>query len=196
MCYNSVMNQAIEKIYPALEEALRAGSSTVVAIDGPCASGKTTLAETLQKRYDGRVIPLDDFFLPQTLRTEERYATPGGNVHYERFLEEIAPFLHPDQIGKPLLYLPFDCKTMSFRPRRRIPWAPLTIVEGSYALHEALRHLYDIRIFLTIDPEEQERRILSREGREGLMVFQERWIPLENLYFTSVHPEQFCDFVL
>ncbi|MDD2295118.1 MAG: uridine kinase [Eubacteriales bacterium] len=190
------MSQAFETIYPALNEALRTRFSTVVAIDGPCASGKTTLAETLRARFGARVIPMDDFFLPQALRTPVRYGTPGGNVHYERFLEEIAPSLCPDQIGKVLSYLPFDCKTMSFRPRRQIPWSPLTVVEGSYSLHDALRHLYDIRIFLSVDAREQERRILSREGPEGLAVFLERWIPLENLYFNAVHPERFCDFIL
>ena len=194
--YNTAMNDEFEKIYRVLENASTERPSTIVAIDGPCASGKTTLAKKIAQRCRARVIPMDDFFLPPELRTPQRYAQPGGNVHYERFLKEVAPFLSEEQIGKEISYRPFCCKEMAFGPLRRIPWAPVTVVEGSYSLHEALRSLYDIRIFLTVDAEEQERRIRSREGPEGLVIFKEKWIPLESRYFETGHPEKCCDFIL
>ena len=34
-----------------------------VAIDGPCASGKTTLSRNLNERFGGNVLHMDDFFL-------------------------------------------------------------------------------------------------------------------------------------
>ena len=61
----------------------------VAAIDGRCASGKTTLAKALAKETGAGVIHMDDFFLPEELRTKERLSSPGGNVHYERFREEV-----------------------------------------------------------------------------------------------------------
>ena len=60
----------------------------VIAIDGRAASGKTTAAEQLRFILGGSAIHMDDFFLPVSLRTAERFAEPGGNVHYERFCEE------------------------------------------------------------------------------------------------------------
>lgn len=66
----------------------------VIAIDGPCAAGKSTLAKKLAEEIDGQVVHMDDFFLPGRLRTPARLREPGGNVHYERFQEEVlAPIL-------------------------------------------------------------------------------------------------------
>ncbi|MEI3593674.1 MAG: DUF3842 family protein [Lachnospiraceae bacterium] len=58
----------------------------IIAIDGRCAAGKTTLAARLAKELGGDVIHMDDFFCRLTLRTQERRSEPGGNVHYERIL--------------------------------------------------------------------------------------------------------------
>ena len=190
------MDMDYSALYRDLERILRTRRAITAAIDGPCASGKTTLAQHLRERFGARVIPMDDFFLPRGLRTPERYALPGGNVHYERFLEEIVPFLGSQRAEEPLIYRPFDCHVMDWGPLRRISWAPLTVVEGSYSLHETLREHYDIRILMTIGKEEQERRIRQREGARGLEIFKERWIPMENQYFESASLESICDFVL
>ena len=78
----------------------------IIAIDGRCAAGKTTLAARLAKELGGDVIHMDDFFLPPALRTQERRSEPGGNVHYERFLTEVIPNLAS---GRPFSYRRFDC---------------------------------------------------------------------------------------
>ena len=62
----------------------------LAAIDGRCASGKTTLAAQLQQQFDGSVIHMDHFFLRPHQRTPQRYQEPGGNVDRERFLEEFS----------------------------------------------------------------------------------------------------------
>ncbi|MCL1877401.1 MAG: hypothetical protein FWF80_00945, partial [Defluviitaleaceae bacterium] len=70
-----------------------AADARVIAIDGRSASGKTTLASELAAQTGASVIHMDDFFLPQDLRTEERLNTPGGNVHHERFASEVLPHI-------------------------------------------------------------------------------------------------------
>jgi hypothetical protein len=40
-------------------------------------------------------------------------------------------------------------------------------------------------VFLEIDKEEQNRRILERSGAEMLKRFQTEWIPLEDKYFND-----------
>ena len=53
-----------EEVFRLLEE--RSGKLPfILAIDGRCASGKTTLAGELQKRQACNVIHLDDFYLPR-----------------------------------------------------------------------------------------------------------------------------------
>ena len=47
--------ERIERVFTEREHVF-------VAIDGPCASGKTTLAALLQRRFDGNVLHMDDFF--------------------------------------------------------------------------------------------------------------------------------------
>ena len=65
------------------------GGRLVIAIDGKCATGKTTLAARLASGLDADVIHMDDFFLPPAKRTQQRLSEPGGNVDYERFMEEV-----------------------------------------------------------------------------------------------------------
>ena len=49
---------------------------------------------------------MDDFFLPFELRTAERLKEPGGNVHYERFIDEVVSKL---SAGEPFEYGVFRC---------------------------------------------------------------------------------------
>ena len=44
----------------------------VIAIDGRCASGKTTLAEKLAQYFHANVFHMDDYFLRKEQRTKER----------------------------------------------------------------------------------------------------------------------------
>ena len=78
----------------------------LIAIDGRCAAGKTTLANRLHETAGWSVFHMDDFFLRPEQRTEQRLNTPGENVDHERFLEEI---LIPLKSGaKELSFRPFD----------------------------------------------------------------------------------------
>ena len=86
------MIQKAERIIEAYQKVKPAGCG-VIAMDGRAAAGKTTLAEELAVTLGGAVVHMDDFFLPGELRTPERLAAPGGNVHAERFAEEVLPFL-------------------------------------------------------------------------------------------------------
>lgn len=174
-------------------EALRdRGGRTVAAIDGRCASGKTTLAAELHERYGFAVVHMDHFFLRPEQRTPERYAQPGGNVDYERVLSEV---LEPLRRGEAVEYRPFDCQSGTLSAPVRLEPTPVTIVEGSYSCCPALWERYDLRMFLTVERSEQLRRLTRREG-DYVRVFQERWIPLEERYFAVCRVEERCGWVL
>ena len=55
---------------PALASGLK--SPFLLAIDGRCAAGKTTLTTELAEQWDCNVIHMDDFYLPFRDRTPER----------------------------------------------------------------------------------------------------------------------------
>ena len=165
----------------------------ILAIDGRCASGKSTLAAQLAADWGANLFHMDDFYLQPHQRTAERLAEPGGNVDRERFDSEV---LQPLRTGQPVAYRRFDCHTFTFDPVRIIEPKQLAIVEGSYACHPDLRELYDVRLFLDIDPVTQMERITRRNGPEAAERFRTRWIPLEETYFRECRVRECCDYVL
>jgi len=154
----------------------------VIAIDGPAASGKSTMAEQLSGLLDAAVIHMDDFFLPSELRTEERLAEPGGNVHYERFCEEVLPYL---KTPAAFSYRIFDCSRMDYNGESTVGNAQIRIVEGAYSYHPKFGKYADLFVFSDVDTEEQLRRIKLRNGEEKAQVFSEKWIPMEERYFAT-----------
>lgn len=156
-------------------------SPFLVAIEGRCAAGKTTLAHRLEGLLPCSVIHMDHFFLRPEQRTEGRLSTPGENVDHERFLREI---LLPLRQGETVSYRPFSCKTMTLEAPLSVKKQPIYVIEGSYCCHPLLREYYDLRLFLDVDPKEQMNRILGRNGKEGAEQFQNRWIPLEEQYIS------------
>lgn len=154
----------------------------VVAIDGRCASGKTTLAEQLAVVTEAGVVHMDDFFLPPELRTAKRLKEPGGNIHYERFLQEVLPALKQ---GEDFSYRCFDCGRMTFGQERQVSGTGIVVVEGAYSCHPKLGEYMTVRVFSDVEGQEQQRRIAARNGEEALADFRERWIPMEENYFTA-----------
>ena len=151
------MIQKAERIIEAYQKVKPAGCG-VIAMDGRAAAGKTTLAEELAVTLGGAVVHMDDFFLPGELRTPERLAAPGGNVHAERFAEEVLPYLRR---GEAFRYRRFDCHRMDYNGWVEIPTVPVIIVEGAYSQHPRFGGYADLTVFCDIAPEEQKRRICS-----------------------------------
>ena len=178
-----------EEALSLIEKALTGKKQILVAIDGPCASGKTTLAESLSRRLVCPVIHMDHFFLRPEQRTPERLAEPGGNFDRERFTAEV---LTPLREGRSFAYRPFVCSTMSLGEPIEVQRSPVILIEGSYSCHPDLRESYDLRLFTTIGSAEQEQRLLAREGREKLEVFKARWIPMEEAYFKMFDVPDCC----
>ena len=188
------MRNDLESIYEKLlEQSAGKSGPVILAIDGRCGAGKSTLGAELSAEWDANLFHMDDFYLQPHQRTAERLAEPGGNVDRERFLEEVLLPLHT---GNPVLYRRFDCGSFTFEEGQTIEPKPIAIVEGSYACHPLLRDYYDLRIFLDIDPQTQAERILKRNGPEVLERFKSIWIPLEENYFRECRVRESCDFIL
>lgn len=173
----------------AIDQLLAKKEHVIMAIDGPCTAGKTTLAGKLQAHYGCNVIHMDEFFLRPEQRTPERLSTPGGNVDYERFHEEV---LLPLSAGEAFSYRPFSCAHMVLAEPVSVPSAPLTVIEGTYSTHPYFQSPYDLTVFLTVDSETQRQRIGQREAWKQEM-FHNVWIPMEQAYFTHFHIQSACD---
>lgn len=185
------MEQIIKKIVTEIENRTTGDKPLIVAIDGRCAAGKTTIAACLQSKIDCNVFHMDDFFLRMEQRIEERLLEPGGNVDYERFLTEV---LAPLSKRMETTYRPYSCQVAQFLESVSTSAKAINIVEGAYSCHPALWQYYDLRIFLTVDKTEQMQRILERNGAKQGKIFESKWIPLEEMYFSAFHVEERCDF--
>lgn len=173
----------------AIDLAMKEQPRLRVAIDGPCASGKSTLGKTLQEIYDCNLIHMDDFFLRPEQRTPERLRQPGGNVDHERFFQEI---LSPLLAEQPFSYRPWSCQHGCFGDGIAVNPAPLTVVEGSYSLRPDLRDCYHLRIWVESSLEVRRQRLLERGGSECLARFEQLWIPLEDRYFSACGVADVC----
>ena len=172
-----------------IDDLLKTGRQIVVAIDGNCTAGKTTLASVLEKEYGCNVFHMDDFFLRPEQRTAQRYAEPGGNVDYERFREEV---LVPLKKGTAFSYRPFSCKTFSLSNAVEVTPKALNIVEGTYCLHPYFGDVYDLTLFLSIDPQLQRERIYQRPAHLIERFFTD-WIPMETGYFEAFQIPESAD---
>ncbi len=186
------MKPLAKRVADIITAADRGESPYIIAIDGRCASGKTTLAGELCRLLECNVIHADDFFLRPEQRTAERLSEPGGNFDRERFLSEV---LLPLSEGKTVAYRPFDCKSMALCEPILPGENRISIIEGAYCTHPELRGYYSLTIFLDVEREEQMKRIRRRGGEEAARAFAEKWIPLEERYFDAFGTKNLCDFI-
>lgn len=192
-------NTRFLRIFPVLEAVCSAETNAsalgrcVVAVDGRCASGKSTLAELLAMVTGAGVVHMDDFFLPSELRTEARLNEPGGNVHYERFQKEVLPALNR---GGDFSYRRFDCSRMELGEERKVSGNGLLVVEGAYSCHPKLGDYMTLRVFSDVESEKQLRRIGVRDGERALETFKQCWIPMEENYFKAYGIREQADIVL
>ncbi len=195
--YNPAYRVVLEKYVPLLPiiDAIfaRRGQRTVVSIDGRCGAGKTTLATMLSSLFNCTPIHMDDFFLPPTMRTKNRLSEAGGNIHYERFYDEVVKGI---KSGQPFSYGVFDCSRMEVIHTVQVDHLSLIIVEGSYSQHPYFQTYADITVFCDVSCDIQETRILKRNGKVMYEQFKNRWIPMEEAYFSAFDIKEKCDFLV
>lgn len=166
-----------------IDKIIKNGEKLII-IDGMSASGKTTLAGKLAEILDYDVIHIDDFFLPREKHTDEI----AGNIDADRFCNQVTKNLCGD-----ILYQKYSCKNGTYSDFLKARGDRL-IIEGAYSCHKSLNLPKGLRIFLEIDPKEQQRRILLRE--DNPQRFFEIWIPKEEKYFKECGVKQNCDIIL
>lgn len=180
------MNSPLEKMGSRLEQVVeravalpRGRGRRLIAVAGPPATGKSTLAEMLAERITeaGRpavVIPMDGFHMSN--EQIELIGMTGRKGAPETFdLEGFHAFLDRLRRGGALRYPLFDRAADSTLPGagRIAEDADIAVVEGNYLLLDepgwaALRPLWDLSVWVNTPLPVLRARLISRWREHGL----------------------------
>ena len=180
-----------DKINSILRVWKERGGAGILALDGMCGAGKTTLAGLLSEKTGCPVVHMDDYYLPFSRRAENWREIPAGNMDLLRLKSEV---IDPFQRHEPIRTMRFQCRTEQY-VSECIPPSEGLILEGTYSCHPILRDDYALRVFLEISGKTQRERILVREKENSSNFFQ-IWIPMEMNYFQSCEVKSHTDLCL
>ncbi|MFG3578924.1 cytidylate kinase family protein [Micromonospora chersina] len=203
-----------DELLGRLAEAV--GSVTVVhptrvAVDGPPAAGKTTLADELAAvlRGQGRDViraTIDDFLFPRARRYPRgEYSAEGCyfDTHDHGALNRV--LLDPLGPGgdRRIQHAVYDrtADTVLSPPVTTAPAGAVLVFDGVFLLRPELVDRWDLRIFVSTALEKtvdraviRERQVSSRADVERR--WRERYIPSQQLYFATVRPTDHADIVV
>ncbi|GAA3736082.1 uridylate kinase [Micromonospora maritima] len=182
-----------------------------VAVDGPPAAGKTTLADELTAvlRARGRTVvraTVDDFLFPRALRYRRgEYSAEGCylDTHDHGALRRV--LLDPLGPGgdRRFRHAVYDHRTDTVLapPVTTAPADAVLVVDGVFLLRPELVDRWELRVFVTTALDRtvdravvRERHVSSRADVERR--WRERYLPAQRLYFSAARPAEHADVVV
>jgi uridine kinase len=203
-----------EEMLSRLTEAV--GSVTVahptrVAVDGPPAAGKTTLADELAAvlRARGRAViraTIEGFLFPQAQRYRRGEYSPEGcyldNHDYDALNRELLDPLGPggDRWFRHAVYDRTTDTALSLSFTKADADAVL-VFDGVFLLRPELIDRWDLRIFVSTAFEQTvDRAVIREQGALSAADVERRWreryIPSQQFYFATVRPTDHADIVV
>ncbi|WP_037603954.1 cytidylate kinase family protein [Streptacidiphilus rugosus] len=185
-----------------------------VAVDGPPASGKTTLADELAVvlRARGREViraGIDDFLFPRAQRYRRgQYSAEGCyfDAHDRAALCRV--LLDPLGPGGDrrvrCAVFDRDADTPSFPPAMTAAADAVLLFDGVFLLRPELIDRWDLRIFVSVPFERTVDRAKDRGGAPAGSAdaadiersWRDRYIPSQQLYFATARPTDHADIVV
>lgn len=182
-----------------------------VAVDGPDAAGKTTLADELGSRLAGRraVIRagIDGFHYPAAVRSRRGGLSPQGYYHDSFDYEKVRAYvLDPLGPGGDRRYrtAAFDYRVDApvDAPTSLAPEGAALLFDGVFLLRPELRRHWDLSVFLDVSAAETLRRAVRRDadhmgGTENVRQrYEQRYLPGQRVYRETARPELAADVVI
>jgi uridine kinase len=193
-------------------ESVTASHPLRVAVDGPPAAGKTTLADELALLLRGRgreVIrtSTEAFHLPRAHRYRRGEFSPEANYHdsfdYDTLRRVLLDPLGPggDRRYQHAVY-DLDTDDSLFPPVTTAPADAVLLLDGVFLLRPELIDRWDLTIFVSTAFEQvldrARIRDLARLGSAAEVErrFRTRYIPAQRLYFATARPAEHADIIV
>jgi uridine kinase len=203
--------ELLDRLAGAIESATTSHPLRV-AVDGPPAAGKTTLADELAVllRTRGRDViraTTESFHLPRAQRYRRGEFSPEANYHdsfdYGALRRVLLDPLGPDgdRRYQPAVY-DFDTDTALSPPVTTAPADAVLLLDGVFLLRPELLDRWDLRILVSAAFErilDRARiRDLARLGSAAEVDrrFRTRYIPAQELYFATARPADHADIIV
>jgi uridine kinase len=182
-----------------------------IAVDGPPAVGKTTLADELAVvlRAQGREViraSIEGFLLPRAQRYRRGEYSPEGcyldSFDYDALHRVLLDPLGPagDRRFQPAVYNKGTDTALS-QPFTTAHADAVLLFDGVFLLRPELINQWDLRIFVSAAFEETLNRARTRDqALYGTPEVERRWrnryIPSQRLYFDTVRPTDHADIIV
>lgn len=208
-------NGTRDELLSHLAEAVRSATithPTRVAIDGPPAAGKTTLADELATllRTQGREViraTIEDFLTPRSQRYRRGEDSAEGCYHdsfdfdalHRALLDPLGP--GGDRRFHHAVYDKVTDTAVS-QPPTTAPDDAVLLFDGVFLLRPELIDRWDLRIFVTAPFEKTLARARTRDqtpSRPATEIerrYRSRYIPSQQFYFDTTHPTEQADIVV
>ena len=132
----------------------------VLALDGRCGSGKTTLANTLARQFPASItLHTDDFYLPPAQRIRGWEKTPCANMDLDRLRDEA---LRPAYEGQLVQYRAYSCREGAYLPARELAAQPLTTRKEWNRASDRLLEIQKTWKTIGFAPKKDNNRIYER----------------------------------
>lgn len=186
-----------------------------VAIDGPPAAGKTTLADELAivlRAQDRDVIraTIDDFLFPRARRYRRgQYSAEG--CYFDAHDHDALCRVLLDPLGpgghRRFQHAVYDAGTDTplSPPARTAPADAVLLFDGVFLLRPELIDRWDLRIFVSVPFEQTVDRARNRGAAPAGSTadttaiersWRNRYIPSQQLYFATAHPTDHADIIV
>jgi uridine kinase len=193
-------------------ESVTAAHPLRVAVDGPPAAGKTTLADELAVvlRAQGRDViraSIEGFLLPRAQRYRRGEHSPEGCYHdsfdYDALHRVLLDPLGPNGERRYQQAI-YDKRTDTAlsQPVTTAPADAVLLFDGVFLLRPELIDRWDLRIFVSVAFEEtvDRARIRDRALYDSATEIERRWrrryIPAQQRYFATVRPADRADIIV
>lgn len=156
------------------------GPGRLVCIDGPAASGKTTLAQEVQDQTSCRVIHMDDLY-------DGWDGLSAGCTQLSGVLRSLA-------LGRRGTYRHYDWQRGAYSHEVAVEPAELIVIEGVGAGCAAVRDL--ITVLVWVEADEAQRRMRGASRTPPFVDRWEEWAASERQHFDADATRGSADLVI